>query len=285
MKPRLSVLALAKDEAARLPAFFAALKPLRLAHEVVLVDSGSRDATAALARKAGARVLRRPWRGFAATRNAAFKDCRAPWIWVLDADENPDNGLLAAVERALTLEPPALWRVNRLNYFLGRPVRHGGWHPDRHLRLFPKGAARFEDRLVHEGMAPLRPDLRVRDLDGLLHHHSYPDAAAYLARLNRYSGLQAQELMARKGARPALALLRMLADPPLVFARMFLLKRGFLDGALGLHLALCSASAAFWKYAKWWHASWLARGGEAGEPWPLRPGARVPFLGSPEDYR
>jgi glycosyltransferase involved in cell wall biosynthesis len=285
MKPALSVLVLCKDEAARLPRFFAALKPLKLPYEVVLVDSGSRDASLKLARQHQARVLKRPWQGFARTRNQAFKDCRAPWIWVLDADENPDPALLAAVERALTLEPRGLWRVNRLNYFLGQPVRHGGWHPDRHLRLFPKGAAAFEERLVHEGMRPLDPALRVRTLDGLLHHHSYPDLDGYLARLNRYTTLQAQDLFQRKGARPGLALLRLALDPAWTFFKMYVLKRGFLDGGLGLHVALLSASSTFWKHAKHWHLSWRARGGQAGTPWPLRPGTRLPLLGREEEYR
>jgi glycosyltransferase involved in cell wall biosynthesis len=282
--PQLSILVLAKDEAARLPRFFEALRPLRLSYEVVLVDSGSTDKTVALARQHKARVLQRPWKGFAETRNIAFKDCKAPWILVLDADENPDNGLLAAIERAVTLEPRGLWRVNRLNYFLGSPIRHGGWHPDRHLRLFPKGAARFDLRIIHEGMEPLDPGLRLRDLDGLLHHHSYPDVQGYLARLNRYTTLQAHELMLKKGSRPGLALLRLLADPPLTFLKMYVLKRGFLDGALGFNLAALSASSTFWKYAKWWLHSWRSEGGDAGTPWPLLPGEAPPELGQPQEY-
>ncbi|HXC63851.1 MAG TPA: glycosyltransferase family 2 protein [bacterium] len=285
MKPELSIVVLVKDEEARLPRFFEALRPLKLRHEVLVVDSGSRDRSASLARAAGARVLRRPWAGFAATRNRAFKDCRAPWILVLDADENPDGSLLAAVERAVRLEPPCLWRVNRLNYFLGDPVRHGGWFPDRHLRLFPKGAAEFEERSVHEGMRPLDASLALRKLDGLLHHHSYPDLAGYMARLNRYTTLQAQELFERKGARPATAVLRMATDPGLTFLKMYGLKLGVLDGGLGLVVAVLSASSTFWKYAKWWQLSWRARGGEAGVPWPLRPGAPAPLLGAPEEYR
>lgn len=284
MKPKLSVLVLAKDEEARLPRFFGALRPLRLPHEVVLVDSGSRDRGAALARRQGARVLKRPWKGFAATRNLAFGDCRAPFILVLDADENPDPALLAALERAVTLEPAGLWTVNRLNYFLGEPVRHGGWFPDRHLRLFPKGRAVFNERLVHEGMRPVDPAETPRRLDGLLHHHSYPDLAGYLARMNRYTTLQAEELFRRRGARPATAVARMLLDPPLTFAKMALLRRGLLDGALGLNVALLSASSTFWKYAKWWHLGWRSRGGAPGLPWPLEAGAQAPSLGSPEEY-
>jgi (heptosyl)LPS beta-1,4-glucosyltransferase len=268
-KPALSILVLAKDEAACLPDFFAALKPLRLAHEVVLVDTGSRDRTRTLGARLGARILRAPWEGFAATRNRAIPQCRAPWILVLDADENPDGALLAAIERAVNLEPAGLWSVNRLNYFLGTPVRHSGWSPDRHLRLFRKGEALFNARLVHEGMEAVRPGAAVRRLDGLLHHHSYPDLSGYLQRMNRYTSLQAEELLQGKGAHPAAALVRMLADPPLTFLKMFVLRRGFMDGGLGLNLALLSASSTFWKYAKWWHRSWMAKGGKPGPPWPL----------------
>ncbi|MGH7442685.1 MAG: glycosyltransferase family 2 protein [bacterium] len=255
MKPKLSVLVMVKDESARLPAFFEALTPLRLPHEVVLLDTGSKDMGPRLARSRGARVVNVPWEGFSETRNRGFACCRGDWILVLDADENPDPGLLASVERAVLLEPSALWTVNRLAYFLGRPVLHSGWHPDRHLRLFPKGWARFNGRPVHEGMESAHPGARVRRLDGLLHHHSYPDLDGYLDRMNRYTQLQAVELFQRRGSRPAVALVRMLADPPLTFLKMYILKRGFLDGASGLVLALLSACSTLCKYAKWWRLS------------------------------
>jgi hypothetical protein len=285
MKPKLSILVLAKDEEARLPRFFASLRAFSLPYEVVLVDSGSRDATVAMARKAKARVLRRPWTGFAGTRNAAVKDCRAEWILCLDADENPDGPLCRAIQRAVTLEPRGLWSVNRLNYFLGSPVRHGGWYPDRHLRLFPKGQAWFNERLVHEGMEPLHGGTPVRKLEGVLHHYSYPDLSGYLARLNRYTTLQAQELFQNKGASSWTAAFRLVADPPLTFLKMYVLKAGFLDGALGLNVALLSASSTFWKYAKWWHLSWAALGGQVGTPWPLQEGQAPDELGHAAEYR
>lgn len=285
MKPKLSILVLAKDEEARLPRFFAALRPLSLPYEVVVVDSGSTDRTMAIARKEGARVLQRDWKGFADTRNEAFKDCRADFVLCLDADENPDGPLCRAIQRAVLLEPPGLWSVNRLNYFLGKPVRHGGWYPDRHLRLFHQGEALFNERLVHEGMEPRVSGTPVRRLEGLLHHHSYPTLSGYLERLNRYTSLQAEELFLRKGIRVTGAAMRLLADPPLTFLKMYVLKAGFLDGAVGLNLALLSASSTFWKYAKWWHRSWLERGGKPGTPWPLVPGQHPAELGQPEEYR
>jgi hypothetical protein len=270
-KPALSVLLIAKDEAARLPLFFASLKKFRLPLEVVLLDSGSTDGTPLLARRQGARVLTVEWEGFGATKNRGIRACRADWILSLDADENPDEVFCRSVEAALQLGGAATWLANRLNYFLGKPVWHGGWHPDRQLRLFRKGTAQFNLRPVHEGMVPAPGQPAPGRLDGLLHHHSYPSLDSYLQRLNRYTGLQAEELLQRRGARPATAALRLVLDPPLTFAKMLFLKAGLLDGKEGCLIAALSAFSTFWKYAKWWHLSWKARGGHEGQPWVTRP--------------
>ena len=114
------------------------------------------------------------------------------------------------------------------------------------------------------------PGAKVRQVRGLLHHHSYIDLEGYLSRLNRYTTLQAEELLKKKCARPGLALLRLICDPPLTFLKMYLLKLGCLEGLRGFALAALSASSTFWKYAKWWHKSWELKGGRAGIPWILR---------------
>jgi len=271
MKPELSILVITRNEAGRMPAFFDALKGLELSHEILLLDSASTDATTAIAKSRGARVLQVPWRGFARTKNGGFKRCAADWILSLDADENPDRELLRSVTQIVRGGggQAGAFELNRLNYFLGRPVWRSGWHPDWQIRLFRKGAARFNERPVHEGMEAL-PGAGVGRARGILHHHSYIDLEGYLRRLNRYTTLQARELLDKKGPRPALALARLVADPPLTFLKMYVLKLGFLEGLRGFSLAALSASSTFWKYAKWWHLSWELKGGKAGEPWILR---------------
>jgi glycosyltransferase involved in cell wall biosynthesis len=269
MKPEISILLITRNEAPRLPAFFAALKALELRHEILVLDSRSTDGTAEIARAHGAKVWQVQWKGFAATKNAGFKKCAADWILSLDADENPHQELLRSITETVRAGKAGAFEVNRLNYFLGRPIWRSGWHPDWQIRLLKKGSARFNERLVHEGMEAVG-GAPVGRVQGLLHHHSYVDLEAYLSRLNRYTSLQAQELMHKKGARPMLALARLLVDPLLTFFKMYLLKLGFLEGLRGFALAVLSASSTFWKYAKWWHASWEAKGGRAEEPWILR---------------
>ena len=265
--PKLTVLLLAKDESARLPAFFKSLRGLGLPYRVLVLEHGSSDGTPALARRLGADVRRQPWEGYAQTKNRGIQACRTEWVLSLDADENPDSDLCASVRRAVESPWAEAYELCRLNHFLGRPMRHGGWHPDWQLRLFRKGSARFNRRLVHEGMELTGPSAKAGRLSGQLLHFSYPSLNSYFERLNRYTGLQAAELFDVRGAKPEAALARMLADPPLTFLKMALLKEGFLDGAEGLVLAALSASSTFWKYAKWWHLSWKALGGKAGRPW------------------
>lgn len=277
-KPELSIVVITRDEEARMKPFFKALQGLELDHEVIVLDSGSTDSTRAKARACGARVYLVKWCGYAQTKNSGFAKARAPWILSLDADENPDKEMLRAlfkVARRPAGRPasgPAAqtaYTVNRLNYFLNRPVWRGGWHPDRQIRLFKRGAARFNDRLVHEGMK-VEPGVLIGHLGGLLHHHSYPDLSGYLSRLNRYTSLQAEELLAKRGVHPHAALFRLIFDPPFTFFKMYILKLGILEGRRGLSLAVLSGSSTFWKYAKYWHYSWKARGHEAGEPWIFR---------------
>lgn len=268
MKPQLSVLVITKNEAVRLPRFFAALELLKpLAYEVLLLDSSSSDGTLPLARAHKARVRQVAWKGYAQTKNEGFALARAPWILSLDADEFLSPELAGSIRQALASPAPRAYRLCRLNHFLGHPVRHGGWYPDWHLRLFMRGAASFNRRKVHEGMEMAAPGEPCGRLQGDLLHDSYPDLHGYFERLNRYTSLQADELFERKGARPGLALARACVDPWFVLFKMLLLKRGLLDGGLGLKLAVLSASSTFWKYAKWWHRSFSAKGGRAGVPW------------------
>lgn len=269
MKPQLSIIVITRNEAARMPAFFEALKGLELSHEVVVLDSASKDETVKICRAQGAKIHQVTWRGFARTKNEGFKKCAAPWILSLDADENPDKEMLRSVAAIVREGKAGAFEVNRLNYFLGRPVWRSGWHPDWQIRLFSRGSALFNERPVHEGMEAAE-GADLGQVKGLLHHHSYVDLEGYLSRLNRYTTLQAEELMSKKGPRPGLALFRLVCDPPLTFLKMYLLKLGMLEGLRGFALAALSASSTFWKYAKWWHASWQQKGGKAGEPWILR---------------
>lgn len=100
---RLALALIARDEEDLLPACLASVEGI--VDEIVVVDTGSIDRTAEIARAAGARLLRLAWReDFAEARNAALGVVTADWILLLDADERLAPGA-GAVLRASIADP------------------------------------------------------------------------------------------------------------------------------------------------------------------------------------
>ena len=89
--------------------------------------------------------------GFAAQKDSALEKCSGDWILSLDADEALSDELAKEIWELLEGDPPFDgYALRRRNLFLGRWIRYGGFYPDLKLRLFRRGAAEFEARLVHE---------------------------------------------------------------------------------------------------------------------------------------
>jgi len=241
--------------------------------EIILVDSGSSDRTLEIARSFGAKIFSEEWKGFAAQKNSALAKASGEWVLSLDADEEVSDELAGGIENVLTNPPQehkfrqgsqpiflnACW-VRRKNYFLGRWIRHGGFWPDRKLRLFRRGKAQFKDTPVHETLAVQEPAKgfphAYGDLPGWLLHYSYPTLSSYIEHMNRYSSLGAG-IAAARGHR-TFSFSNIVLRPAATFFYNYFLRLGFLDGKEGLLLHLYHAVYVSWKYAKAWEAS---RGG------------------------
>jgi glycosyltransferase involved in cell wall biosynthesis len=247
--------------------------------EIIVVDSGSTDRTVEIAKSLGAKVFVEDWKGYATQKNSAIAKATGDWILSLDADEETDGKLVEEITWLLQAIP--MWQKNgmpvdddpqskelrdrgleigldeddlngffipRKNYFLGRRVKYGGFWPDSKLRLFRRGKASFENRLVHE-------DARIDGVTsavqhGSLIHHSYPTLSDYIAHMNRYSSLGAEMIVAKghRGYSPINIVFRPLAT----FLYNYFVRLGFLDGREGLLLHLYHAVYVSWKYAKAW---------------------------------
>ena len=256
--PALSIAVIARDEAKNLRRLLPAIAPLGA--EIVLVDSGSTDGTIEVAAAFGARVLRQSWLGFGPQKNFAIEQCTGEWVLSLDADEVPSPELLARLPKALAEARPELagYYVARKNHFLGRPIRHGGYYPDRKLRLFRRGRARFEARAVHESMIANGP---TAVLDGDLLHEAYPSLALYLEHMNRYSSVSVPLALEHGRSSRSLVtfLWNILANPLATFAYNYGLRGGFLDGREGFLLHLYHSCYVSWKYAKAWEQARAAQ--------------------------
>ena len=240
MTTRLSGVVTTLDNAATLEA---CLSSLAFCDEIVLLDSGSSDATLEIARRHGAHVAMQPFAGYGPQKQAAIERASGEWILLLDADEHlTDEGRLA-IERELSAPRADGYRLPRQEWlFWCWP--HPGTRPNWQLRLFRKAHGRMNDVPVHAA-----PEVagRVLDLDAPFRHYGEPRLADRVDKVNRYSsGLVAH----KRGKRPRFMALRLLIYPGLAFLKLYLGKRYFLNGWAGYFAARTQAFYAFLKYAK-----------------------------------
>lgn len=253
--------------------------------EIIVVDSGSTDRTVEIARELGAQVFVEDWKGYAAQKNSAIAKAKGDWILSLDADEELETGLAGEIEQAVDNDPVppkekralypndeddleekvlayeegrfprpephinAYW-IPRKNFFFGRWIRHGGFWPDRKLRLFRRGTGTIAERTVHEVVTVAGPTGRLQHA---LLHHAYPTLAGYTDHMNRYSSLGAQMAVA-EGYR-GFSFVDIVLRPLATFIYKYFFRLGFLDGREGLLLNLYHAVYVSWKYAKVWEQS------------------------------
>ena len=237
----LSVVLIAQDAAHQLDACLASAA---FADEIVLVDSGSTDATRQVAHKHGARVVAKDWLGFGRQKQFAVEQARHEWVLCLDADERVSPELRASIERALAAPVAPVYRMARCNRFLGRWLRHGEGYPDWSPRLFDRHNARWSDDPVHEKVLYA---VTPGTLEGDLLHDSAEDLAHYLDKQNRYTTLAAEQLYERGRNAGAFELL---ASPAVRFLKFYVLRLGFLDGIAGLvHIGI-GCMNSYLKYAK-----------------------------------
>ena len=238
----LSVAIIARNEEANLARCLASV--LDLAAEIVVLDSGSTDATVAVAERFGARVEVTDWPGFTAQKNRALAACSQPWVLSLDADEALSPELAAAIRALFARGTPPLqgYLLNRRNRYLGAWLRHA-WTPEWRLRLVARAQARWVGGRVHEQLTVAGPTGR---LTGDLLHESYQRLDDHLHRTLDYARLGAEDLIAR--GQPFRAH-KLLLSPLGRLVRILIIQQSWRDGWRGILIAASSALAAFAKQA------------------------------------
>jgi glycosyltransferase involved in cell wall biosynthesis len=249
----------------------AALDSVGFADDIVVLDSHSTDRTREVAagfrgegrdgQGVAPRVLERDWPGHVEQKNFAIDQARHDWVLCIDADERVSPELRREIEAVLRNGPPeaAGYTMPRRTHYLGRWLTHGGWYPDRKLRLFRRSRGRWGGTNPHDHV---QVQGRVLALRGDLLHFSYRSLADHLRTINFFTDIAAREKVKRQVRFP---LLRMLVQPPFKFFKMYILKQGFREGTAGLIMAIMGALYVFLKYAKLWELySQEWRGGAQG---------------------
>jgi glycosyltransferase involved in cell wall biosynthesis len=243
---KISATIITLNEERNLPRCLQSVAPL--VDEILIIDSGSTDATLDIAAKFGARVVAQDWLGYVGQKNVALAQAQHSWVLSIDADEEISPELAASIAR-IKADPaanvpgaPNGYEFSRIVFYRDRWIRHGDWYPDRLVRLFRRTEARFSGGRVHEKL-----ELRGRHpiLPGHLHHFTYEDAFDRAIRCTRYAELWAQTAYEQhRRAYPWSGAVHALAR----LGKGFLLKRGFLDGAVGWDVATGNAREVWLKY-------------------------------------
>ncbi len=222
-----------------------AVESLRCADEIIVVDSGSTDRTVEIAQKLGARVVESAWPGYANQKNFAAEQAAHDWILSIDADESLSEALEAEIWRLKKNGPRFdAYTMPRLAKYLGRWIHHSGWYPDRKVRLYHRGKARWEGPYVHESVSAKGA---VGHLESNLLHFTCESLSEHLKTMDRYTTLAAEQLIA---SGQTVTWGRLIFEPPWTFFRAYFVKLGFLDGVEGLAIANMAALYSFLKYAK-----------------------------------
>lgn len=237
----LSVIIIVKDEAAIIGR---CLQAVAWADEIIVLDSGSSDDTVNICKKYTDKVFNTDWPGFGPQKQRALDKARGDWVLSIDADEILTPELQREIRQTIETGASEGYLLHRLNYFGDRQIRHGGWRPDHVLRLFRHEKGRFSSDLVHESVIV---DGEISKLSGVLHHYTVEDIEEALEKANLYASLGARQLH-EDGRRASIyegAIRGFWA-----FFRAFVLRAGFLEGAVGYTIALTNAKQSYYKRMK-----------------------------------
>ncbi len=243
--PTLSVVIITHNEAAVIEN---CLRSVQWADEIIVVDFASTDDTVAICQRYTDKVTVTPnWPGFGQQKQRALAQATGDWVLSLDADEVLSDAAQQAIQQALQQSVYDGYRIRFQPYFLGKPIHHGDWRNEYHLRLFRRNTARFDDAPVHENLIF---DGKSGQLQAPILHYSYQNVDQVLDKLQRYSSAGAQRRFAEgKSATPLKALLKSWW----AFWRHYVIHMGFRDGWAGLILGLYIAHYTYYRYLKlWW---------------------------------
>jgi len=167
------------------------LKSVAFADEIIVIDSGSTDQTLQIAQKHRARIINHPWQGFRQVHDFAATKAQHDWLLYLDADERVSRQLKLSIQTVLAQPLHDAYQLKRLNYFMGRPMKHGGWYPDPMTRLIKKSSLKGWVGQLHE-----YPQINgtIGNLSGHLFHLTHRDLTWSLHKTISYTEANAQLL-------------------------------------------------------------------------------------------
>jgi len=216
-----------------------------VADEIVVVDSGSTDDTAAICEQFGVKFVHQDWLGYSEQKNFANSLATNDWILSIDADEELSDELKQSIFKYKNQHMPhdIVFSMNRLTNYCGHWIRHCGWYPDRKIRIWNRTVGRWQGE-IHETLE-FSTKVKEKVLKGDLLHYSFETAQDYENQQFKFAKMRGQHYF-MKGKKHAS--FYMVVSPIFSFIQHYFFQLGFLDGADGWHICLTTAKATRMKY-------------------------------------
>ena len=245
---KISSVTLAKDEEKNISRCILSLQNV-VDEIIVVLDDKTQDQTESIVRTfPHVILLKTEWKGYSKSKQTGLDLASNNWVLWIDADEEVTPDLAGELKELKENEelPHTAYSVPRRAFFLGKWIKHSGWYPGRVVRLFDKRKVNFVNKAVHEH---LDAGDNIGLLKGDLNHFTDPHLEHYYTKFNVYTSLAAKDLS--KDSKK-FSILDITLRPVFLFFKMYIMRRGFLDGIQGFILAVSSAHYVFTKYAKLW---------------------------------
>lgn len=215
-----------------------------IADEIIVVDSFSTDKTEEICKSYGVIFIKNEFKGYIEQRDFLCRQASSPYILTLDADEALSIELRLSIIEAKENWVYDTYTMNRLSNYCGKWVKYGSWYPDIKLRLLDYRSGEWAGFNPHDEFKLIDGATKAY-LKGDLYHYSFQNKEEHLIQNMRFAeiGSQTYFKMGRKAP-----IIKILISPVLRFIRDYILKVGFVDGAVGYQIARISAIGVFWKY-------------------------------------
>ena len=221
------------------------LNSVKWADEIIVVDSESTDRTVEIAKQFTDKVFNRKWGGYVPQKRYALSLASNEWVLSLDADERVTPELK---DEIINLSPNEYsgFKIRRKNFLMNKEITSCGWEKDFQLRLFKKAKTNLNERLVHEKFIV---EGKIGTLKSPIVHFTFSSFEEYLAKINSYTSLKAQELFQKK---KKVGSWTIFSHTVAAFFAFFILRKGFKDGLYGLIISLLHSYSTMMNYIKLW---------------------------------
>ncbi|RXJ69159.1 glycosyl transferase [Halarcobacter ebronensis] len=242
----ISVVVLAKNSESTLEKTLEALKGF---DDVVVYDNGSEDSTVQIAQKySNVNLIEGEFRGFGWTKNRASSFAKNDWILIIDSDEVVDSQLFETLKNK-KFDDNTVYKLNFKAFYKDIQVKYCGWNNQKIKRLYNKKFTKYNSNDVHEDI--ITDGFKIEELEGNVEHYSYQSISQFVIKADYYSSLYAKNNVGKKKSSPTKAFFNAMYS----FFRTYFLKKGFLDGYVGLIIAYSHMVTNFYKYIKLYEAN------------------------------